>query len=364
MWSFRLTDKRRVPIGEVLNASERKCKIGIKTVDTASFKMRADNPLLLNLFTEDTLLQVWQDKNLRFWGPIITPEYASNENEEDSVVVNAVSPMWYLTKRLVGKSTTGTVFTGFDKGNVAEQLIFILNTESETHIESTGQLSGTIANYTAGPFKPALTCIRDLAGGFDGFDWRTLPLTEGGTSGQRLCTLDIANIIGENRIDTVFEYGCGRHNMRGMTYKRDLSTLLNQAWHLTDAGAGDPAGFVFKFNAASLAEHGLMEEVIESGGLTDLALREQWAQENVNVRSVPRLIATMTSDVDDGSGRVPYPWTDYAPGDFVQMRARKNGVQLFAAAARCYAIEVQIDTGGTATYIPTLVEEEGTGESN
>jgi hypothetical protein len=362
VWSFRLTDRNGVAIAEVLNASERKAKIGIKQLDTASFKMRADNPLLLNLFTEDTLLQVWQDQSIRFWGPVITPEFASNENEEDSVAINAVSPVWQLSKRLAGKSPTGTPYNGWDKGAVVQNMIETTNAVSGTYIEppSFAMRTETLVNYTAGPYKPILTCIRDLSGGFDGFDWRFTPFAsmhEPSLLGQ----FELANILGELRPDTVFEYGCGRHNMRGMTYKRDLTNILNDAYHLTDAGAADPAGVVEKFDAESIAAHFRMEGVIESGGLTDISLREQWAQENVNVRKAPRLIATMTSDLVDESGRAPKPWTDYVPGDFVQMRAAKNGVQLFDAYARCYAIEVQVDQNGQATYIPTLVEEEGTG---
>lgn len=362
MWSYRLTDHNLVPVAEVLNASERKVKVGIKQVDTASFKMRADNPLLLNLFTEDTYLQVWQDNALRFFGPVVTPEFASNENEEDSVQVNAVSPAWYLAKRLSGKSPTGEVYAAWDKGDVINNLVTVVNASWGTRIVPGIEKTGTVVNYTAGPYKPTLTCIRDLANGFDGFDWQVIPLAqEGPAASIALLHGNAGGIIGELRPDTVFEYGCGRHNMRGMTYKRDLTNLLNDAYHLTDAGAADPAGVVEKFNVQSIEEHLRFEGVIESGGLTDITLRNQWAEENINVRSVPRLIATMTSDLVEESGRTPKPWTDYSPGDFVQMRAAKNGVQLFDAYARCYSIEVQVDQDGQATYIPTLVEEEGTG---
>jgi hypothetical protein len=289
---------------------------------------------------------------------VLTTEYASNETEEDTISVNAASSAWWLTKRVLGRSATGTAWASTDKGTLAQTFITQANADADTHIEPQEELSGTIVNYTEGPYKTAMAMIRDLANGFDGFDWRVTPLAEGGT---KIGKFEVANIIGESRPDSVFEYGCGHHNVRGLNYKRDISNLLNQDYHLTDAGAADPAGVVTAQSIQSIEEHGLYQGVIESGGLTDATLRANWAQENITVRSVPRLIASMTSDLVDESGRTPLPWTDYSPGDFVQMRAAKNGIQLFDAYARCYAIEVSVDVNGQPTYTPTLVEEEGTG---
>lgn len=361
-WSYRLTDRHHLPIAEVLNATERRFKSGIKQVDTASFKVRADNPLFGPLVSEDTLLQVWQDKNLRFWGPVVTTEMASAETDsEDTLAVNAVSPLWRLSKRLSGKSPTGLVYTNADKGAIALNLIGLASGESPLEIWPGGGelsgLSGSIATYTAGPYKPTITCIRELANSFDGFDWRGTPLPE---SEGLLARFELAPVIGSERLDAIFEYGCGQNNMRSMTFKRDLTQMLNSVYHLTDSGPADPLGVVNRFNATSVSEHLLMEGTIESASLIDPTLRAQWAEENLLVRSVPRLIATMTSDFVE-PGRVPEAWYDYAPGDYVKMRARKHGVQIFNALARVWGIEVSIDEVGNAVYTPTLVEEEGTG---
>lgn len=360
-WSFRLTDAALRPIGEVLNASERKVKIGIRQLDVASFKIRADNALLLPLFAEDTLLQVWQGSELRFWGPVITPEFATEDAAEPTIAVNAVSPSWKLLKRLSNKTAAPVAYPGTpDKGYVANNEIDKTNTlDGDTGIlVNAGALSGSLGAYTIAPFKQVMSIIRELANGFDGFDWQFTPLP---ASGTKIARFDAAPLIGSQRPDSVFEFGCGRHNVRGMTFKRDLSGLLNRAWHITDNGVADPLGIIHVDNPTSQAEHGVYEEVIESAALFDSTLRTAWARENVEVRGVPRLIATMTSDFVEASGRTPEAWVDYIPGDLVKARAVSHGVQLFDAFVRCYNIEVNVDQAGTPTFVPTLIEEEGEG---
>jgi len=360
-WSFRLTNLNQVPIGEILNASERKLKIGIKQVDTASFKIRADNELLLPLFAEDTLLQAWQGDDLRFFGPVITPEFASDDSGgEATVAVNAVSPMWRLNKRLGGTSAAGFTYTNTDRGAIAKNEIDATNLlYGDTGIETeSASVSGSISTYTAGPYKPIITEIRELANAFDGFDWRCSPLTGNAT---KIGRFEVAPIIGSERPDAVFEYGCGLHNIRSMTFKRDLSNMMNDAYHITDNGAADPAGVIEFLNTTSSDIRGRYQGVVESAGIFDPILRFNWAAENAIVRGTPRLIATMTSDLVEDNGRVPVPFTDYEPGDFVPARARSHNVQLFDGLVRCYAIEISVDENGTATYIPTLVEEAGSG---
>jgi hypothetical protein len=359
-WSFQLTNAARVPLGEIKNATDRKAKLGIRQLDVASFKIRADNELFLPLFAEDVLLQVWQGSELRFWGPVLTPEFATDESGgEPTIAVNAVSPMWRLSKRLSGKLTTGSVYGASDKGAIAKNEIDSTNGVKDTGIETEAvSSSGSSGAYTAGPYRPVLTCIRELANGFDGFDWRCKPLPE---SGAKIGKFELAAVLGTQLPDIVFEYGCGKHNMRSMTFKRDIAGMLNSAYHITDNGPADPAGIIQIDNAASQAAYGLYEGVVEAAGLYDETLRKAWARENVEVRGVPRLIATMTSDFVEGDGRTPEPFIDYAPGDFVKARARSNNVQLFDNFVRCYNVEVAVDESGTPTYTPTIVEEEGEG---
>lgn len=358
-WSFQLVDRNHVPIGEILNASERRLKSGIRQVDTASFRVRSDNNILLPLFSEDTFLQVWQDKNLRFFGPCLTPEIASNENEEATVAVNAVSPMWRLAHRISGKAAAGVTYSGADKGAIARNLIDVANVVADSGIDTTAGVlllgeSGSTANYIAGPYKPTLTCIRELANGFDGFDWRVTPLAEGGT---KLGRFELAATIGEPQPNSVFEYGTGRNNMRAMTYKRDLTNLMNDGFYIPEEGA--VKGVIEISDAESLAEHGRFESIVETLNLSDTTLQSNWVRENVEVRKVPRQILTLTSDFIEATGRTPEAWYDYSPGDEVPARVQSGNIVLVNGWVRCYSVEVTVDVFGTPTYIPTLVEEAG-----
>lgn len=361
-WSFRLTDKNRVPIGEILNASERKAKLGIRQIDTASFKIATSNDLVLPLFAEDTYLQVWQGSKIRFFGPVLSAEMASDESGSgaDTIAVSAVSPSWRLTKRLSNKSPGPLAYPGTpDKADIARNEIAKTNSETgETGIETVATTCGNLGAYTIPTYAKVMGIIRELSNGFDGFDWQFTPLASGGV---KLVRFEAAAVIGVQRQDIAFEYGTGLHNMRSCSFKRDLSGLLNNAYHITDNGPADPAGVVNVSNAASKTEHGIYEDVIESAGLYDITLRTNWTRENVEVRGVPRLIFTMTSDLVEGNGRTPEAFIDYTPGDFVIARLVKNNVRFVNGFVRCYNIEVSVDNNGTPTFTPTLVEEEGEG---
>lgn len=360
-WSFRLTDKNLVPVGEILNASERKAKIGIRQIDTASFKIATSNALLLPIFAEDTYLQVWQGSSIRFFGPVVAAEMSSDETGvgADTVAVSAVSPAWRLTKRLSNKTSAPIAYPGTpDKAAIVANEINAVNAVAETGIETVATSCGNFGAYTVPTYVKTMAVLRELSNGFNGFDWRFTPLSN---SSPKLVRFEAAAVIGAQRNSVAFEYGAGRHNMRSCSFKRDLSGLLNNAYHITDNGPADPAGVINVSNAPSKTEHGLYEEVIESAGLYDAGLRTAWTRENVEVRGVPRLIFTMTSDLVEGDGRTPEAFTDYAPGDFVVARLVKDGVRLVNGFVRCYTIEVNVDNNGTPTFTPTLIEEEGEG---
>lgn len=357
-WSFVLTALDGTPIGEILNASDRKVSLGLSRAATASFQIRAQNPRLLDLYQADSLLQVWQDSTLRFWGPVVSANYATNEDGSDpAIAVNAVSPAWRLANRLAGKSGSGTALSG-DKADMAKTLIDTTNSESDTGIKTVSVSSESTGTYTAGPYKPVLDCISELAHGLDGFDWYLRPTT--GTSGK-IAEFVAGAVIGGTQKDTVFEYGVGRHNIRSMTFIRDLSGMMNRAYHIPDEGADAPgATVIFKQNDASIAYRGLFEGPIDSLGLTDTTLREQWANANIEVRREPRLVVTMTPDIFDPEkpGRVPVFGTDYNIGDFVRARAVMYGTQLFDGYVRVFNVQIEVDDNGRAVAVPTLVDEE------
>src|SRR5512146_2418232 len=175
MYTFVLCKSNGEAIGELRNCTERSLTLSINRVSTASFGILSSNPLLLNLFSEDTLLQVWDEGTLRFYGYVLTPELSTGTEGFLTIKVNAVSPAWRLTRRVLGQSKGGTEYTG-DKAAASKTMIDELNAAGETGIKTAAVESGSTGTYIAGPYKVALQCINDLAHGLDGFDWYMMPL--------------------------------------------------------------------------------------------------------------------------------------------------------------------------------------------
>lgn len=361
VWNFRLTRLNHTPLGVVQNAYQRKASLALSKPSTAGFSIKPSNPLMPYLFEdEDKLLQVWQNSTLRYWGPVISAQYATQDDgSAPMIAVTSADPTWRLSKRLAGKSKGGTSYSG-DKAAAAKAIIDVCNGEGNTEIETSSVESGSTGTYVAGPYKPALACIGELAHGLDGFDWYIEPVQGSGT---KIGKFRAAGVVGSKKTNAVFEYGAGKKNMRNMSFIRDLSGTINQAYHIPDEGLGAEATEVVTgaFDAASVAARGLLEEVVDLTGVTNLTFRTQWCENNVQVRKVPRRVLAMTADVADStnSTHVPIFGTDYFLGDEVPARAVKEGVVLFDGYTRIYQVDVEPDDNGVAKVTPILVDESG-----
>lgn len=365
MWRFRLLEFDGTSLGEITNATDRKFVGAINRPATASFKVRGDHELAEYFFREeDLLLEVWQGSEIRFNGYVTTANYEDSETSDaGTVAVNAVDSAWKLTKRLAGISVGGTEYN-IDKAKAAYKILASLENTGiytfgfvETGIklsaESAYSASGS-GKYIAGPYKSALVCLNDLANGFDGFDWRFQPLDG---EHPKLNLFVAAPVIGETK-NVVFERGWGTKNVKRVSYLRDLSGAINFPKHLPDEGLGANV-VIWATNKASIEQRGRLEEVSDAYGLLDTTLRTKWVEEVARVRGNPRYVVGMQLATDDGSGAVPRPWDDFAPGDTVTARGVVAGNTLFNGQARVYAIEVEINDAGTATYTPILIDEEG-----
>lgn len=351
-WTYVLCKLDGTSIGELQNATERSLTIGLNRPAVASATITVTNELLPNLFGEDTILQVWEDKTLRFYGYVLTPELTAGEQMPGTVKLNAADPAWRLTRRVLGKSKGGTNFAG-DKAESTKKMIDELNAAGETGIKTQAVASGSSGTYVAGPYKEALTCINDLAHGFDGFDWYMSPV-EGAE--PKLGLYEADPTFGEERKNTVFEFGWGQNNVRALTYMRDKSNLTNRAFHLPDEGL-ETGEALSKEDATSITAHGLYEEVTDGFGLVDTTLRNKWLEEVVRVKKNPRFVAGMTLDIQDDTGRVPQVGVDFWLGDIVQARAVVENMTLFNGKVRVYQIKFDINDNGIATITPILVEE-------
>lgn len=374
MWTMVLTNLAGSAIGEVREATERKVVMSLNKPSTASFTIWPDNDLMPNLFGEDTLLKVYQGSSLRFHGNVISSELATQgDGSRPSIRVNAADPAWRLSRRVLGQSSGGTKYTG-DKAKSAYKMINELNSAFEIVIEGGGKeeyivegntgiklLSEAEYNsegegeYIAGPYKAALSCINDLAHGFDGFDWYMEPIEY---SAGKIVTFQAKGVYGGTS-GAVFEHGYGQKNVRSLSYLRDLSGLANVAFHIPDEGF--TAGAVVKsaINGKSASLRGRFEIVADGFGLTDATLRQNWVDEVVRVRKNPRFVVAMSLDIDDGTGRVPALKTDFWLGDLVTARSVINDTTMFNGKVRVYQIQVELNDAGTATVTPILIDETG-----
>jgi hypothetical protein len=373
MWTMVLTNLSGVVINEVRQAVDRKVVISLNKPSTAAFTIRPDNPLLSDLFSDDTLLKVYQGTTLRFHGNVISSELSTQEDgSAPTVKVNAADPAWKLSRRLSGLSAGGTKYEG-DKAKSSRKIINELNAQSghETNPHTGIKLlaeseysAGGSGTYVAGPYKTSLSCINDLANGFDGFDWYMNPL-EGETATVSkwtttlLATYEAQEVIG-GASNAVFEHGYGQHNVRKLTYLRDLAGLANKAYHLPDEGFTEGATVKEAADVPSLEHRGRYEAIADGYGLTDSTLRQNWVDEVVRVRKNPRFVVSMTLDVDDLTGRVPRFGTDFSLGDLVIARSVINETTMFDGQVRVYQVQVDLNDNGTGTVTPVLIDEEGT----
>lgn len=366
MWTYDLANLDGTPVGEISNAVERTLTLGLNKPATASFTIRPDNEMMPYLFGGDRLLKVYEDGVLRFYGNIISSEYSSGGDESGNTVrCNAANPAWRLNKRLLGISKGGTIYEG-DKAKIARKMINELNTDTATYplnlytgielLEEAAYFAGSTGKYVAGPYQTALSCINDLAHNITGFDWYIAPVDGKGTT---IGVFEANNSFGDPS-KAIFEHGSGSHNVRSLTFTRDLSDLVNNAYHLPDDGLEAPGAEVRnKQDTTSITTHGRYETVADAFGLSDVALRDAWLEEVIRVKKNPRYVASMTLDIDDGTGRVPKLGTDFWLGDTVEARSVVEKNTMFDGLVRIYAVNISIAQSGTETITPILLDEEG-----
>lgn len=394
-WQFVLTDANYQPLGEVLNAAERKVALPLDKLPTASFRVRLDNPLADPMVSTACYLKAYRTPyrgfpSLQFFGPLVSAE-ESADRDNATIAVNAVGVGWFLQKRLAGQSSTGTVFPTTDRAQIIKSLIDTAHTTMpstsndlagsygyqfnpygsspdlvsalDTGIDTaTGHISAASATgYTAGPFKTILECLNDLATSFDGFDWRITPIenyANGAVTGAKIGRFEAWPVIGAQASNAVYEWGIGRRNIE--SYKRAVSreTQANHVFHIASAGPDAP-GFptVSAIDTASVKDWRLLEDLAQAD-ILDSSLRTSLAQEHVKVRRMPRQVIEFTPHVDPyDSGRLPQFNSDFFVGDTVRARAMYKGVMRFDVAIRVWGVSFSINELGVEQQTLALVQE-------
>lgn len=366
-WAFILTDRNFVPQGEILNASSRQVALPLSKLSTASFQVRLDNPLVDQLMTTEGYIKCYRRTRTTNWalqhyGPIISAE-AAGDKDKGTVTVNSVGAGWILQKRLAGKSKFGAAYVATDRAIVARALIDQTNSDNETGIDTTiyTPSSGSTVTYTAGPYKPVMDCITELATALDGFDW-TFNIIDnfanGMVTGQKIAAFLALPLITNVRPDAVFEWGVGRNNVSTFKWQVSRDTQANKVYHNT-ANGPDAPGFptVSALDAQSITDWKLLED-LANADLLDNDMRQNLVNEHVAVRAQPRQVFEFSPHIDPSdAGRLPIYGVEWFLGDQVRARVAFGSKTKFDAMVRCYGVQFDINEFGVEQQTLTLVEE-------
>lgn len=354
-WQFVLADPATgASIGEILAAKTRTLTPQLNRMPTAAFTVRLDNKLAERMLTAEALVKVYQDKTLRFVGPIVSAE-ESAQGEGGTVKVTAAGPLWRLMKRLIGKDAIGynkgTAGSPLDRGAIAQDILTTVNAEGDTGIR-VGSITPSATGYV-GPwrFKPAGEAIAEMSATLDGYDFEIAPVEPtADAGGLQIGTLNIAPLLGTLQEEAIFEYGTGRRNVAGYTRPVTLDGLMNLGWNLPDGfpdtSVSAPAT---QSDAASIAKWGRMEAVVP-GDITVAAMRQKLVDEHIRIRKQPRQVITF-----EPARNAPLYGTDYDVGDIVPARARLGQSNRFDGLFRVYGVTISISEEGTVTEKLDLV---------
>lgn len=368
-WAFVLADSNFVPQGEILNASSRKVALPLSKLSTASFQVRMDNPLADQLMTTSGYIKCYRrpyggEWSLQHFGPIVSSEM-SGDRDKGTISVNSVGAGWVLQKRLAGKSSTGVQFTvATDRAQIAKVLIDVTNAENDTHIDTTlyTPSSGSTVTYTAGPYKPVMDCITELATAIDGFDWYFNIIdnfSNGVVTGNKIASFLAAPLLSSGqKPDAAFEWGTGRNNIASFKWQVSRDTQANKVYHNTSNGPDAP-GFptVSALDTDSISNWGLLED-LANADLLDNSMRQNLVNEHVKVRKNPRQVIEFTPHIDPyDSGRLPRYTTEWNVGDEVPARIGFHDVTKFDAFVRVYGVTFDINDLGIEQQTLSLVQE-------
>jgi hypothetical protein len=349
VWTFTVNELNGVPIAELVNAYDRRVERPLSRTDSCSFRIRDDHPQAETLLDGDCLVVAYDgiDPVPKFVGEPIGAEEQAAE-QQGTIRINCGGALFRLGDRLIGKSLQGIKYgsasSQLDRTEIATQILDATMNNGDTGIREGAVLASSLSY--AGPwwYKPAAEAILEIATAFDGFEFEFTPREPTpDASGVALWTFNAQAAFGQNRPDAIFEFGTGKHNVKGYQRIVDRSRLLNRGYHLPPGFPDNAADQVVSVaeNAASIAARGLHEGVVESDVVSQ-PLRQRLVEEHVLVRKRPRQMITFQPTLNVG-----YRFgTDFGLGDVVVFRAVRSGRIKINAAFRILRVAWNIDDNG------------------
>lgn len=348
-WRFMLTDLHGVVLGELTNTSSRQVTLPLNRVPTASFQILA-NHYLAPYFMDNTwdgLLKCYRNNTLRFIGPIVSTNEAFDSNSQ-TIAVNAASPLWRLTYRLLGTSPTGFSYgnasTTYDMGFIAQQVLAAANAVEYTGISSGSTVASVNSSVGTWWYKDALTALGEMSVTNDSFDFECAP-TEPTSVGQPWPQIGVFNVmptLGTTKPNAIFEYGTSPGNV--VSYGRQIDrTAMCTFGYIQQPAVSDYSGVLTSSDATAIAARGIFQALIDNGGVEWTVLRQAIADMNVQVRKVARQVVTFVP----APNSLIKPFDDYGVGD--QVRARiigPTGIVALDAMMRVWGITIAINDNG------------------
>lgn len=365
-WRMVYADLAGNPLGEVLDAHERKLDFQLLAPNTISFKQELVSAQVVNFLTQkEGLILAYKNGGLAMTAELSSIEVEGADDGLHEFVVVATETMYpRLTHRLLGQSSAGLVgpTTPTDQGLWLMDRLDALNA-----INPTGLRDGAVTrsgNISGGTwrFKQFMELMQELSAtdaGFDFYQRPRNPKTTGLTG-----VIDIAPVLGTLRKNVVFEYGAGAANARAYKWLIHNEAILNKALVLPPQFP-DNAGLKIASasDAPSQAARGLREEVVPSD-VSSYALRSQYAALHVALRKVPREQFIIQPAPADGSKRVPQFLRDYNVGDVIRGRVQDQSILMLDAFVRLYGATVTLSDEGMETVDLTLIADQAAASSN
>lgn len=377
-WQFVLTDLAGNVHGEVTQATERKVSLPHLRVPSASFKIPTYHYLANTVLSTDCLVKAYRiytspagvtTRTLAFNGPVISAD-ENGEAGVQSVAVSAAGPMWRLSKRIIPGSkvkatgwSDGSAGSPVDMGQMARNILSNVNA-ANSNLGYTGIDLGTHTNSVSGfiekwYLKNAAEAIAELSTAIDSFEYEVAPTepTDVGRPWPKIGEFNTAPIIGQTRLDAIFEYGTTRANVDSYTRQISRDSILTNAilsvsgWpdgvEKYDHDANTATAMIDKYNlverpSAAISTRGLFEEVISDAGILDDGLRADLGDYHLLLRDHPREVITFKPSVN----AVPVPFIDYEVGDTVRAIAYVAGSLRFNAQFRIWGMSFDIDQNG------------------
>ncbi len=322
VWNFGLVDSAGTKIGDGLDEAKG-IKLGFQRVGPAICQcwlpLTSTDAQLLAGDSVDAYVKGYRqpegggvdDRVLRFYGPVWVDEVVG-EDSVDQLVITALDPLVYLTKRY-----TNAQYAVQDMGTTLKAMVDTSNsTDGDTGIRTDSGLvtASATADFDLRTNFPTIDAMRtQMSDMLDGPDsWITPTEYAAGKIGD----LYIAPSRGGLNTEPVFGYGNGTAaNCRSMGRVRDKSKIENDSRAFSETLTGN------KLDATSIAAIKRMVGYTSMTGETSQATMDARAQGRIDQLSSRAKVAEYRAKPSDDA---PQLFDDFDIADIVRLVFRKG----------------------------------------